>query len=53
MKLPKNKGLTPFVDFKVYEDGKFIAYNSISLYYILPKLLEDDDDEEEQTKKKV
>lgn len=50
VRIPKNKGLTPFVEFKVHEDKEFIAYNSISLYTILPKLLEDD---EEENMKKV
>jgi len=38
--LPKNKALTPFVDFKVMNNGKFYGFNSVSLYKLLPKLKE-------------
>ena len=49
--LPKNKGLTAFIDFKLYKhhlSSDFIAFNSANLYKILPKLLEDDEDDKKK-----
>ena len=54
IKIPKNKGLTIFADFKLYKhriSTDFIGYNSINLYKVLPKLLEDEDEEAQKMKK--
>ncbi len=40
IKIPKNKSLTPYIDFKVLNNNSFYGFNSISLYKLLPKLKE-------------
>lgn len=53
LNLPKNKALIPYMDVKLYTSHltkKFFGFNSVSLYQVLPKLLEDDD---EKAKKKI
>ena len=54
LNLPKNKGLIPYAEFKLYKkhlSTQFIGFNSISLYKILPKLLEDEDEQGGKKKK--
>lgn len=42
IEIPKNRTLTPFIDFRVLHDDKFYGFNSISLYKLVPKLKEKD-----------
>lgn len=42
IKIPKNKSLTPYIDFKVLHNNTFYGFNSINLYKLLPKLKERD-----------
>ena len=43
IKIPKNKKLRPFIDFKVMHNNSFYGFNSVSLYHLLPKLQEKED----------
>lgn len=42
IEIPKNRTLTPFIDFRVLHDDVFYGFNSISLYKLVPKLKEKD-----------
>ena len=38
LKIPRNKKLIPYIDFRVEHNKSFYGFNSISLYKLLPKL---------------